>query len=85
MFIPHAQAGKGYVPVPGLWLHYLVASSKSNKIWREVCEISSYVGWREEGRGDYITCGTCDVMSGRHTGEWCLTNFEALPCPMFGR
>ena len=51
-------------------LHYLVTSSNQNM--------------ERESLGDYITCGTCDVMSGRHTGVWCLMkSFKALPCPMF--
>ena len=42
-------------------LHYLVTSSNQNM--------------EGESLGDYITCGTCDVMS----GGWCLTkNFKAL-------
>ena len=44
-------------------------SERLNKIWRgEVCQILSCVGWRVKSLGDYITCGMCDVHSGRHTG-----------------
>ena len=46
-------------------LHYLVTSSNQNM--------------EGESLGDYITCGTCDVMSGRHMKGWCLTkSFKAL-------
>ena len=68
VFIPHAQAGNFSC------LHYSVALSNQNM---EVCEIS----W--ESLGDYITCGTCDVMSGRHTGAWCL--MKNFICSMFSR
>ena len=39
-----------------------------------------------EGLGDYITCGTCDVMSGRHMKGWCLMkSFKALPLSSVAR
>ena len=32
-----------------------------------------------ESLGDYITCGTFDVLSGRHMKGWCLMkSFKAL-------
>ena len=51
-------------------LYYLVTSSKQNM--------------EGESLGDYITCGRCDVMSGRHTGGGAWRRISRpFPCPMF--
>ena len=60
-FLSHMhKQGKGMYLSLGLnCLHYLITSSKQNT------ERES--GMEGESLGDYITCGSCDVISGRHT------------------
>ena len=62
--LPHMHK-QGRVMISLNYLHYLVTSS--NQIMEG------------ESLGDYITCGTCDVHSGRHTEEIVAVCLHCFP------